>query len=103
MDYKPTPGMTICKVCGRPFALNAEEHYVTERAPGSVPGIFMVGRENFADAFDCPHCGCQNVMQDRRKEACPCDYGFCGECCEEDSDSEDEAEETSPCDGKEGI
>ena len=87
MDYKSTPGMTICKVCGRPFALNAEEHYVTERAPGSVPGIFMVGREIFADAFDCPHCGCQNVLQER-KRICPCEYGICDECEEEEDEDE---------------
>ena len=63
-------GMTTCKVCERDFALMAEDHYIArdpQREGGQI-GIVIAGREeakNF-DAFDCPHCGCQNIMQERK-------------------------------------
>lgn len=62
-------GMTTCKVCERDFALMAEEHYIARdlQREGGL-GIVVAGREeakNF-DAFDCPHCGCQNIMQERK-------------------------------------
>jgi len=56
-------GMTTCKVCGRDFALIAEEHYISSNIGfaaligGPAPVLF--------DSFDCPHCGCQNNMQQR--------------------------------------
>lgn len=61
-------GMVTCKVCGRDFALIAEEHYIARDVEET--GIAVVlGRKKEAeqyDAFDCPHCGCQNIMQVRK-------------------------------------
>lgn len=61
-------GMTTCKICGRDFPLLAEEHYVargTEKK--GIVAAFSVQEEAIQyDAFDCPHCGCQNVMQERK-------------------------------------
>lgn len=64
-------GMTTCKVCGRDFPLIREEHY-TARDPektGVIPTITGSDEAQQYDAFDCPHCGCQNVMQARKGEA----------------------------------
>lgn len=61
-------GMMTCKVCGRDFALIAEEHYVA-RDPEETGLAAAFGRKmegNQYDAFDCPHCGCQNVVQERK-------------------------------------
>lgn len=61
-------GMMTCKVCGRDFALIAEEHYVA-RDPEETGLAAVLGRNPEAkwyDAFDCPHCGCQNVVQERK-------------------------------------
>ena len=59
-------GMTTCKVCGRDFALMAEEHYVVREfgKKGLVEALSAKEPMQY-DAFDCPHCGCQNVMQVR--------------------------------------
>lgn len=74
-------GMTICKVCGRDFPLMTEEHYVardTEKT--GITNVISGSEATLYDAFNCPHCGCQNIMQERKHEYCPCDYGICSEC-----------------------
>lgn len=61
-------GMTTCKVCGRDFALIAEEHYIARDVEETGIAVAL-GRKKEAeqyDAFDCPHCGCQNVVQERK-------------------------------------
>ena len=80
-------GMATCVVCGRDFALMAEDHYTardTEKK-GVIPAISGQEEAGQYDAFDCPHCGCQNVMQERKatlfeESECPCDFGICDEC-----------------------
>lgn len=58
-------GMTTCKICGRDFPLIIEDHYTAkEPDPTGLAALGGVPRKLF-DAFDCPHCGCQNVMQQR--------------------------------------
>lgn len=60
-----TKGMTTCKICGRDFPLIIEDHYTAKEAsPTGLAALSGVPRKLF-DAFDCPHCGCQNVMQQR--------------------------------------
>ena len=85
-------GMYECTVCHREFALIAEEHYVAKDPQPT--GIAALANSTVYpyDAIDCPHCGCQNVLQRRKPFACPCDYGICDECCTE----EGEEEETEP-------
>lgn len=87
-------GMYECAVCHREFALIAEDHYIAKDpvVNGGV-GVVVSGSTVYPyDAIDCPHCGCQNVLQRRKPFACPCDYGICDECCAED----EEEEETEP-------
>lgn len=90
-------GMYTCKVCGRDFPLLFEEQYVATdpRATGVIATLASMDKANQYDAFDCPHCGCQNVIQSRKPEYCPCDYDICDECCCEEEEDEDASE--TPC------
>ena len=92
-------GMTTCKVCGRDFPLMAEEHYVAR--DGEKKGViaaFSVQEEGVQyDAFDCPHCGCQNIMQGRKltvreneKIEEEADHDGCKECAYADLSWEEE-------------
>lgn len=83
-------GVATCKVCGRDFPLIMGEHYIAHepKHEGSIYSLVSTDKASEFDAFDCPHCGCQNVMQER-KPSCPCDYGYCGDCEEESEEQED--------------
>lgn len=61
-------GMTTCKICGRDFPLIAEEHYIAQdpQKVGALANLVSTDIAFEFDAFDCPHCGCQNVMQGRK-------------------------------------
>lgn len=89
-------GMTTCKVCGRDFALMAEDHYVVRDAEkmGVLPALSGQKESNRYDAFDCPHCGCQNVMQMRKidVDADAEEPDGCVDC-----EYEDRAEDEEPC------
>ena len=81
-------GMATCKICGRDFPLLNEEHYVAVDASKTGTAEVISHTEPiFYDAIDCPHCGCQNVLQER-KRLCPCEYGICDECEEEEDEDE---------------
>ena len=62
-------GMTTCKVCGRDFPLIAEERYTArnKEMSGVIPTIKGDQESDWYDAFDCPHCGCQNLVQERMR------------------------------------
>ena len=57
-----------CKVCGRKFELKVENKYMVTESKG-ISEVFC-GITVF-DAFDCPFCGCQNVMNVREPEYLP--------------------------------
>ena len=63
-------GFKKCNVCGVEFALIAINHYVA-RDCGKTGGVLASfngsTEEMLYDAFDCPHCGCQNIMQERKR------------------------------------
>ena len=60
-------GMTTCKICGRDFAVIAEERYTVRDAERTGIATAFGGSEStLYDAFDCPHCG-QNIMQERKR------------------------------------
>lgn len=96
-------GMTTCKVCGRDFALIKEEHYVaSDNAKTGVMGAIGGTEPDIYDAFDCPHCGCQNIMQTRKRSYFPemlsvgegeTEEGTCFDCKHENADPDEE-----PCD-----
>ena len=79
-------GMYTCDVCGRDFPLIAEERYTvrgTEKS-GIATAISFEEADRY-DAYDCPHCGCQNVVNKRLRELEPeggdrptCDREECG-------------------------
>lgn len=57
-----------CKVCGSEFKLNIDNHYIAK--DDRVTGIATVVKkeeEKIYDAYDCPICGCQNLIQDRKR------------------------------------
>lgn len=91
-------GMATCKVCGRDFALMVEERYTAVDAHkiGAFAALVSTDKDTQYDAFDCPHCGCQNVMQERKhtefdKGNSSCDYFVnCEECKHDDCDEDDE-------------
>lgn len=64
-------GMATCKVCGRDFALMAEEHYIARnpKVTGAITALVNSDKACEYDAFDCPHCGCQYVAQERKPVA----------------------------------
>ena len=62
-----------CKVCGKEFELKVDNHYIARDEEIDRCGIAgIVGSNNeieskLYDTFDCPVCGCQNVMQERKR------------------------------------
>ena len=92
-----TKGMTTCKVCRRDFALIIEEHYVAKEPGATGLAAFAGTPRKLFDAFDCPHCGCQNVVNGRYplsdvlgqdfplEDDCSCDNcPGCDKCQEEE-------------------
>ena len=61
-------GMATCKICGRDFALIEEDHYIADNGEkeGVITKLVSSDRITQYDAFDCPYCGCQNIMQERK-------------------------------------
>lgn len=52
--------MVKCKTCGRRFRLLAKNRYEVVRIPTPLKG--PLEETVYFNAFDCPHCGCQNIM-----------------------------------------
>lgn len=51
-----------CKVCGKDFELIKDNKYIVQENKG-ISGIAN-GYKKF-ECFDCPHCGCQNIVNVR--------------------------------------
>lgn len=57
--------MYKCKVCGKEFELQKENHYVSiSRTPTGLAALISSETAMY-DAFDCTHCGCQNRVSER--------------------------------------
>lgn len=52
--------MRKCNVCGRRFRLLAKNRYEVVRRP--VGFSCLTEGTNYYNAFDCPYCGCQNIV-----------------------------------------
>lgn len=51
-----------CKICNKEFELLKENRYmVTNKNLKEI----TFGLSSVFDAFDCPYCGCQNIVSDR--------------------------------------
>lgn len=63
-----------------------EEHYVAEdpQKVGAFANLMNTDKAYEYDAIDCPHCGCQNVLQPRKPASIPYDG------CDEAEDGEPE-------------
>ena len=57
-----------CKICGKDFELKLENHYVSrDNEAHGIVNIIKNEEENIFDTFDCPYCGCQNIIQQRKR------------------------------------
>lgn len=52
--------MRKCNVCGKRFKLLAKNRYEVTVLP--VGFNILTEKAVFYNAFDCPHCGCQNII-----------------------------------------
>jgi len=88
-------GMTTCKVCGREFPLMAEEHYIAQdpQRVGVLANLANTDKAIEYDAFDCPHCGCQNIMQTRKP------LWMFEECNEEEEETGEDSQDHEGCFG----
>ena len=53
-------GMIQCRVCGRRFPAKKEKKYDIE-----TEGPFRFRIRIIKEFFDCPYCGCQNIVGER--------------------------------------
>lgn len=64
-----------CKVCGKDFELKLDNHYIARDEEIERCGIVGIVGNNtdkeskLYDTFDCPFCGCQNIVQERKRPA----------------------------------
>ena len=79
-------GTATCKICGRDFPLIAAEHFIVQdpRKIGVLANLANTDKATMYDAFDCPYCGCQNIMQERK----PLWFPDTSDCNCDDSDEE---------------
>lgn len=70
-----------CKVCGAKFPALRERRYTVrdETATGLAAAVGKTSEEKMYDAFDCPTCGCQLVVQERKRGYCEVTRNCCGE------------------------
>lgn len=52
--------MRKCNICGKRFKLLAKNRYEVVRKP--VGFNCLIEGTIYYNAFDCPHCGCQNIV-----------------------------------------
>lgn len=83
-----------CVVCGHEFRPHKSIHYIS--CDNRETGLVTLGRhveEDMYDTFDCPHCGCQNVVQKRKRtllSKCLAEAKKTNEDVDEDDGAEDE-------------
>lgn len=61
--------MLKCKVCGKEFEATTKGHYIArDNIKQGAVTVLSSEEENLFDAFDCPHCGCQLIVQGRKRQ-----------------------------------
>lgn len=61
-------GLRRCSVCNKDFQMDIRSHYVSRDNKTTGLNTIMSNVEvSVYDTFDCPHCGCQNVIQERKR------------------------------------
>ena len=56
-----------CKICEKEFELKKEEKYLATEKVAAFGTLAKLPKT--FEAFDCPHCGCQNIVNIREEEA----------------------------------
>ena len=61
-----------CNVCGRDFELLKSLHYISRNGEVVLSGLSALAgskedESTIYDSFDCPFCGCQNIIQERKR------------------------------------
>lgn len=82
-----------CKICGCTFNPVIERHYVSrDDGKTGVATIISSCESKLYDTFDCPDCGCQVVVQERKRNVC-CNVASDVGNDDEEDEEEDEEEE----------
>ncbi len=55
-----------CKRCNKRFKLKKEDRYEVNKDSG-IAGVFSQINQVY-ECFDCPRCGCQNIVGIREKK-----------------------------------
>jgi len=57
-----------CKICEYEFVPEKENHYISrDEVKVDLSNLACRMEEKIYDTFDCPQCGCQNVMGERKR------------------------------------
>lgn len=69
MDNTKPSRTKQCKICGCEFAITKQERYIaSDNDTVGFGAAFGSKREaTIYDAFDCPNCGCQMIIQPRKR------------------------------------
>lgn len=61
--------MLECKICGCKFNAVEERHYISRDngKSGLAVAFGSEPEEKLYDTFDCPSCGCQIAVQERKR------------------------------------
>jgi DNA-directed RNA polymerase subunit RPC12/RpoP len=57
-----------CNACGLNFAATKEGHYIAREKEGKGFSSLSGMEATIFDAFDCPRCGCQIIVQERKRQ-----------------------------------
>lgn len=65
--------MLTCKVCGCRFNAVMEHHYISKdpEKTGLATAFSAEMEPKIYDTFDCPQCGCQFAVQERKRKYIP--------------------------------
>lgn len=62
----------FCKVCGAELTLTKRNCYISRDEVKTGLSTIAGGlEETIYDTFDCQECGCQNIMQERKRHWYP--------------------------------
>ena len=83
-------GHVACVICGRYIPLTLEDHYISRDVEKSGLVNSLAGEESrLYDTIDCPHCGCQNRLQERKRLFFAHKCFACGDESDDDVDGEE--------------
>ena len=89
MKRSTTMNKIKCKVCDCGFVPESDKHYVSRDCGkvGFAASFQANDEEELYDTFDCPQCGCQIVVQKRKRVySAPAIDNVCDDVEEEEDD-----------------